>query len=268
MLFGSVAVPDSDIGLKCLDFLPAMTFPHADGKPMSIGAGALDSGEGLKTYDAYRWVMRQSDRWYASKGRGSGQIDVPVRLKLLAWETPSDRRDETAKQVVREGRVRFVEINGPHYKSLIFSRLRLEPTNVMDEPGRMYFPAWEPIDPRSENSPDRHGLDGYLRQLTSEHLVAVKVKSGVNAGRTVNQWQKRPGRDDNHHLDTCVGTLALADALNVDLITAERFAAARAKLVNGQMVKLPNGQMKTGEAAPARGARPGVRTSNWVTGRA
>lgn len=241
--FGSVAVRAEDHDLKALDFLTTLSFPHprganagGGGVNLRLSAGGIDSGEGMRTYDVYRWVNRQGNGWFATKGRWGAQMATAFVRKNHDWEVDAkERPDEVRKRLAMQGKTPLIEINTDHYKGSIYSRLRMAPPTRIDERcGRLYFPAWEGGLTPDGRQVDRHGLGEYIEQLTSEKLVPEAINSGWGEGRTRMKWLPKPGRaGKNHHLDTCVITMAVADVWGVATVSKERFD----QYVNGLLAK-------------------------------
>ncbi len=212
---GSKPCPIERAGaLRVLDPLVTARLIHAhDGLPINVAAWGIDSGDGRRTLDIYEWAKGHPNV-YATKGRDgtNGAMGQAFTLRMHTYA----REGQAPEQV------RHLGINTDYYKGAILTRIQQRIAErekdqtrvpVSEQAGRMYF---------AEDT----GAD-YLDQITSEQLTTIVAKRGRKAGRPVLAWTLRPGRRDNHHLDTCVITLALADALGVRTVTNEQFAASR-----------------------------------------
>ena len=204
-----------------LDRLLAMRFGE-----MNVAAWAVDSGDGLRTKEVYDWCAGKANV-VASKGVFSSAMSLPQQLKVLEPDPQEARR--LAARGEQTPRTRLLLVNTGYWKSAVFTRLKrglahtpgsvraaMDPGDVGLDSGRMLWPA-------VETSEERAAMQGYFHQLTAEELVLGEIggdrRSG-RPGRPAYVWQRRPGRKDNHFLDTCVLTHALADALGVSLLTA------------------------------------------------
>lgn len=251
---------------------------HADGLPIPVSAWAVDSGEGRRTREVYAWAMRHP-HVYATKGASSGETGYaamagPFELKLLPVESRglvepgAMLRSGDRARVDRDTQhVRFLLINTGYYKDFVLSRIKqaIEAAKVStrgagdDQPDHSNTtPAAVAAMPAAPGAALGAALgaaamrwpidtaDEYFRQLTAEHLVRVLIKSGINAGRHKLAWQMRPGRSDNHFLDTCVMTHALADAIKVRGVTRERFLASRKFIASAKVGGVAQGGVAGG----------------------
>jgi hypothetical protein len=68
---------------------------------------------------------------------------------------------------------------------------------------------------------DGGGRKAADRRLYADHLCAEYFTRTEARGRTVDQWQPRPAKPDNHWLDCTVGTMVAASLCGVTLPAAE-----------------------------------------------
>jgi phage terminase large subunit GpA-like protein len=170
-----------------LDELQGRTFPGIDGRTFSIAMMAIDSG--YNTQQVYNWARRHPmSRVIACKGMARART-------LLGVPSPVDVTVR-GKRMQRGYKVWPVGVGIA--KSELYGWLRL-PAPLDGEsfpPGYCHFPE--------------HGPE-YFRQLTAEHLVQVRKRSGF----VLLEWQLLPNRE-NHWLDARVLARAAAAALGLD----------------------------------------------------
>ena len=225
---------------------------HDDGVTMDVAAWGIDSGDGGRTLEIYRWSMNWPNL-FVTKGFPSMRWAKPFEL------TPHSI-DDAAKSAIKRGAagpevlsgqryVKLLKINTHIYKELVMACLRrpvqVEAAGTLSQAeanaarqrvtgGRvMLFPEI-----------DNGGVvKGYMRQLTSEHLGPIrKVDGNVRMG-----WALKPGRKDNHHLDTCVMALAIADSQNAaDMLSPAAFKVQRERVKVREMAALA-GKRTSGE---------------------
>lgn len=157
---------------------------------MDVRWWAIDAG--FRSWEVYRLVRRMPDRIMAVKGRAT----MPSPWKVYtAEEVEGDRVHEARGRGVA-GEILMVHTD--YWKEYVHGHLELRPP---------MFGAWHwPIDLTQE----------YPHHITAEELVTKPSARGID-----RKWQLRPGRKDNHLLDTEVYGCALADHLGVRDLRAE-----------------------------------------------
>ena len=205
-------------------------FLDAEGIPMRVGAWAIDSGD--RTKEVYGFINskpRPIPHAYATKGRTNSQMNELYSLKQLEYE--ADPSSGTPAGVTK-----FMLVNVDRYKEYILSQIK-RASGAIDAAEQAAAVGGEGFRTQLEgkmlgfkSNLSNAGLmhfpfdcdEAYLYMLTAEQQLPEIVKSGRNAGRTLLTWKVRPGRaDNNHFLDTCVLTHAMADAMGIERITHE-----------------------------------------------
>lgn len=154
------------------------TWPRADGGSSNISRAFIDTGH--RAQAIYALCREHQAMLVPCKGLGSERMDVPVR--------PS-RLDRFPDGTAIPGGLVIVHVNTWNMKDRIFDDLACE--------DRDRYWLWLPRD----CPPD------FARHLTSEHRVLKRRRNGTWS----KQWTLRPGRTDNHYLDTHVYAIACAE---------------------------------------------------------
>ena len=162
----------------------------ATGEAVGVGMWGIDSGD--RTAEVYHFAARMRGRVVATKGRSG------VYLGSLYEEKPADRAMEDGI----DEPISLLHINVKMAKDLCFARLH----QVSRGLGAIGWP-----DPATCAG----DLNGFLRQLSAEHLVTKKARQ---------EWQLRPGRRDNHWGDCHVGNYALAVRYGLREMDSEELA--------------------------------------------
>lgn len=188
----------SEAPWKSLDELLARTWPGAEGGAHQIRMLAVDSGD--QTQVVYNWARRYPmNRVIACKGSATARVIIG---------TPS-AVDVTVRGKKLSHGYKVWMVGSSIAKSELYGWLRLEPPTQEGggeyPPGFCHFPE--------------HGEE-FFRQLTAEHLVPVRKRTGY----VVHEWQCQPGRE-NHWLDCRVYARAAAALAGLD----RHAASARAK---------------------------------------
>ena len=138
--------------------------------------------------------------------KGAENIKTPVKLAVVGDDAAADQRSVAARLAVGAG-VQLLEFQNLYWKDDLFTRMWMRPPT---------FGAYRwPLDLDSD----------YDRQMGAEHRVPVKVGRSI---RDRFQWERRPGRRDNHYWDTEVMQKVLARHLGV-----AELGAAPAPVVRG-----------------------------------
>jgi terminase, large subunit len=226
-----------------LDELLARTFPCPDGRALPIAMMAIDSG--YNTQQVYNYARRHPmSRVIACKGMATARtlIGVPSPVDV----TINGRRLQRGYKVW--------PIGVGLAKSELYGWLRLPrlPEGEPWPPGYCHFPEYG---------------EEYFRQLTAEHLVAVRKRGGF----TVLEWQLLPNRQ-NHWLDARIYARAAAAVLGIDRVPLppRRSAGPSGPGTEGAPAAPPPASTQSPPAAPppSRGvSAPPKSGSGWLAGR-
>lgn len=190
--------PNTDAEWVKLDALLNRQFPCEDGTELPIMHLAVDSG--YATQRAYSWVRsKPKNRVVAVKGKAEQRTIITQPSKIEV--------NINGKAVAAGARLWLVGTNVA--KTELYGWLRLKPPaqGAGYAPGWLHFPEYD---------------EEYFKQLTSEHLVARKVR-----GFQVFDWHLLPGRE-NHWLDCRVYARASAAILGIDRLHGRPKLPARA----------------------------------------
>lgn len=158
---------------------------------MPVQVWGIDSGD--RTDEVYTLVERLGvGNHYAMKGLEN--ISQPYNVKVIGVDAAVAGRSMAARLAAGAG-VQLLEFKNLHWKDELFRRMWMRPPT--------YGAFRWPLDLDSE----------YDRQMGAEH------RTRVNRGRSIAdrwEWQKRPGRNDNHFWDCEVMQVVLAKHLRVD----------------------------------------------------
>lgn len=170
-----------------LDGLLARVFVGEDGVRHPVQRLAIDSG--YNTQEVYNWARRHPiSRVMACKG-------VSGAKALLGLPSPVDI-DSRGRRLRRSYKVWPVGVDVA--KKELYGWLKLDHPEGGEgfPPGWCHFPEY---------------ADSYFKELTAEHLVEVRKKTG----HVHHQWQVLPGRE-NHFLDCRILARAAAAAAGID----------------------------------------------------
>lgn len=184
LLWGDTA---DDQTWEQLDELVGRTFPRAGGDALPIAMAAIDSG--YRTQQVYGWCRRYPmSRVMACKG-------VATARSMVGTASPVD---VTVRGKRLQRGYKVWPIGVALAKSELYGWLRLEaPADGDPYPsGWCAFPEYDME---------------YFRQITAEHLVEVKKRTGF----VIREWQMIPNRE-NHWLDCRVYARAAAAVLGLD----------------------------------------------------
>jgi hypothetical protein len=131
-------------------------------------------------------------------GRGIGAGENPMHeTRAKAGERLGFQTFETTAAGKRA--IRYVLTDTNFWKSFIVARFR----QPLGEPGALTLFGQS----RRETNHD----------MIADHLTAERGESTTKKGRTVVEWELKPGRPDNHWLDGLVGCAAAASMVGVVL---------------------------------------------------
>ncbi len=174
---------------------PRIGFP---GHAMKIDKCLVDAGDWTDTIHQFCRQSSHATRLIPSKGVGVSTTGSPMPM----WgEKSGEVKDPRGRWIIRpvsgSGRGREVLMDTNHWKSFMAARL----TTPMGGAGCLTLFG---------SSPDEH-------RLFADHLCAEYRVSGQNlrSGLVVEEWKKKPGRPDNHWLDTLYMACVAASMLGV-----------------------------------------------------
>lgn len=207
------------------------TYPGEDGREYHVAKTAIDSGN--ETQAVYNWARKKPmSRVIAIKGSGTERslVGLPSPVDVMA----SGKRHQRAYKVWPVGvNIAKTELYG-------WLRLPIVPDGEPHPEGYCHFPE--------------HGVE-YFKQLTAEHLVPVKKRSG----HVKREWRVLPGRE-NHGLDCRVYARAAASVQGLDRhIPRDDDAPPPTKPAPQASAEDPQHR----EPAPARKKR--AKKDNWIT---
>lgn len=187
-------------------------YPRADGtgEPLRVELCLVDSGWGPMAEHIHQWCRETPyrDRVKASRGRFVGATKAP----LTTWKPgPGDRKGDG--WILKAGGAKYgkeVLFDANQWKSFVAERCRMP----MGTTGGLTL----------------FGGNSAVHGLFCEHLAAEFPKRATSDGRTVDEWQVRPGRPDNDYFDCLVGCSVAASVLGLRFdASANALAAAKAK---------------------------------------
>lgn len=220
--FATAACPHGDdvASFRALEELVGLRLPMDDPLgPRSLGASrwVIDSGDGVRTKDVYRFARMHPGRVMACKGR-PGDMVLPAKKVAL------DKYPDGTPIV---GGLTLFEVNTWKYKGQMLGKLKQRPIEMVQEAGvsteldeavreemggagggRWWFP-----DPDRDvlGRPVREAMVEYFDQLTAEQLAPLNPRD-IEKGRPAKYgWVRRPGRVHNHFGDCRVYNQAVAE---------------------------------------------------------
>ncbi len=213
-----------------------LTYPAADGRQFPVALTAIDAGN--ETQAVYNFCRRYPmSRVIAVRGVGTERT-------IVGLPSPVDVMN-SGKRHQRGYKVWPVGVNVA--KTELYGWLRLP-----------IVPDGEPCPEGYCHFPEQHGVE-YFKQLTSEHLIPVKKRSG----HVRREWRVVPGMNDrNHGLDCRVYARAAASVYGLDRhIPRDDEAPPPAQ---GAPPQATAEAQQPREPAPApRKQRP--KKENWIT---
>jgi terminase, large subunit len=220
-----------------LEELLGRTFPADGDRQLPIAMMAVDSG--YNTQQVYNWCRRHPmSRVIATKG-------VQTARTLI---TAPSAVDVTVRGKTMSRGYKVWPVGVSIAKSELYGWLRL-PRPAEGEP-------WPPGFCHFPELPEE-----YFKQLTAEHLVAVKKK---RTGFVAHEWQIQPGRQ-NHWLDCRVLARAAAAVLGIDRVPPPPPRGSPGPATDGTPAARP-GPRADGPAREAAPEPSGARkTSGWLS---
>ena len=173
------------------------TWEHESGARLAPLRWAIDSGDGVMTSTVYSWARSTNDpRVMPIKGKPGFDRSTPVHGPTYVDVT------ERGKKIMRG--IRIYTITVDVFKAETYRFLRLDRPTEQEIGEGVAFPAGYVHIPSGTS-------DEWVKQLTSEHLVAVENK---RTKFKKLEWRKL--RDRNEALDARVYARAAAWVLGVD----------------------------------------------------
>jgi hypothetical protein len=201
------------VGLEGLtDHILGREWKREDGVGMRIGRCLVDSGWGPSTEIIYRFCQQaiHSPILHPSKGMGISAAGLPVEM----WNhKPGEQHGlNWVLRAARAGQpTRHLIYDTNWWKSWTHSRLSVA---MGDRGGLTLF---------GDRPHDHH--------LLADHLTAEYRVRTTGRGRTVDAWQQKADRPDNHWLDCLVGCAVAASMLGVTLPGQESGRRERRKVI-------------------------------------
>lgn len=226
--FGVVPCPfgDESASAAALDRVVTRIYGTTPESSVGVSRWAIDSGEGLRTAEIYRFARRHPGRVIACKGQG-GDMVLPSRKVRL---------DKFPDGAPIPGGLTLLHVNTWRHKGQILGRMKQsKPTRPDDgdlkadiastDSSRWWWP-----DPNVDafGTQISEDLAAFVSQVTSEQLIIVNAKAVERGARPIMEWRLRPGRRDNHYLDCEVYCQAIAESEFGGLTRAHVDAARRA----------------------------------------
>lgn len=232
--------------LTTLDAIFYRTFTRADGRQQRIVARGIDSGDGERTMEVYRYCSQHAECW-ALKGVGvdsSGRyMAEPHKISRI-----SARGLNGAKQDVT-----LLRVNSHLWKQRVHRMLgiTLPDDGVQIAPDDDIEVAQADRQRAIEAGQTAYVLPSDVQEHVLNQLVAeecVKVQNTKRGGLvTQYQWRLRDKHPDNHYFDCVYSTEALAHARQCEQLTVLR------------------GLVKTEPAAPKPPTQPTTTVSRPVS---
>jgi hypothetical protein len=179
---------------KLCDALCFKEWARADGAKLKMGRVLIDANYGYSTKTVKRFC--QVNKWgpilQATHGRGIKAGDLPI----AHWPPKAGERkghNWLIRQDAEARGLRHLIYDVNYWKSFIHNRLRLK------APARESLSLWG-------NDPRQH-------EMFADHLVAEVPVRTEGRNRTVEEWQEKPDRPDNHLFDCAVGCAVGASIL-------------------------------------------------------
>jgi phage terminase large subunit GpA-like protein len=215
--FGVVKAPhgDENATAEALHRLVSRVHGVTPATRVGVSRWAIDSGDGVRTAEVYRFARQYPGRVFACKGRTGATMNLPSAKTLL---------DKYPDGTTIPGGLVLLTVNSWTWKSTILGKLKQPAPGATreaavraeleaaagDEVGGRWW--WPDPDTDASGAAIRGELVEYLEQLTSEHLVIENARAVERGARPTYAWKLRPGRKANHFLDAEVYAAAIADA--------------------------------------------------------
>ena len=208
---------DETASFRALERIISLRLPFDDPHgSRGVGASrwAIDSGDGTRTQQIYKFARNFPGRVFACKGRHGDMAEPAKKVQI-------DKYPDGTKI---PGGLTLFEVNTWKYKGLILGKLKQKPIhNVQDDEATVELDIeataggiggrwwWPDPDVDVLGRPVREQLVEYFDQLTAEKLIAKNPKAIEKGKRAEYEWVLRPGRKHNHFLDCRVYGTALAE---------------------------------------------------------
>ncbi len=181
---------------ELVEILSGNVYERADGASLKHSRIAIDANWGFSTKTVKRFCQtsKHAPLLMPTHGRGIRAGDVAMNAYPIK---AGERRGENwiLKPDAEANGMRHLIYDGNFWKSYIHSHLRIK------------FPASESI--------SLWGHDHRQHEMIADHFTAETPIKTEGRGRTVEQWELRPERPDNHWFDCMVGCAVLASFVGV-----------------------------------------------------
>lgn len=171
-------------------------YERADGASLKHSRIGIDANWGFSTKTVKRFCQtsKHASLLMPTHGRGIRAGDVAMNnYPVKAGERRGD--NWILKPDAEANGMRHLTYDGNFWKSYIHSHFRIK------------YPAAESL--------SLWGHDHRTHEMFGDHLTAETPIRTEGRGRTVEQWELRPERPDNHYLDCMVGATVLASFVGV-----------------------------------------------------
>lgn len=204
---------------------------------VGVSRWAIDSGDGVRTAEVYRFAREYPGRVFACKGQSGDMMLASRKTKL----------DKYPNGKPIPGGLVLLNVNTWKYKGVLLGKMRQAPPPTgagavraalhedTEGSGRWWWP-----DPYldCEGREIRDDLVDYFEQITAEQLVIVNERAVTRGAKPEYEWKLRPKRTDNHFLDAEVYAAGVAES-EFGGITRAKVDAIKAKAATGQERKPP-----------------------------
>jgi hypothetical protein len=182
-----------------------------DGATMRIERCLVDAN--YRSDTIYQFCRESSRAGVVMPSHGQGVKASSLPFAMYA-KKPGDRVGHywRVPNVAKKRIIRHVMIDTNYWKSFVHSRLAVP----RGDPGCLSL----------------FGEHAETHRMIADHLVAEYRVTNTAKGRTVEEWQARPGKPDNHWLDCLVGCAVGASMQGATLEGASGFRPARKKRVS------------------------------------
>ena len=201
------------------------------GEPMRVMSACIDSGDGHRTSEVYRFCRAHGEVCHATKGAST----------YTGFTVQRRRLDKSATGLAIAHGLELCTINTKWAKDKLFRLIAAEDAGST---------AWHV---HAEPDPD------YCRQVTAEHLVRIRGR-GFNVDRFA--WQPKATGGANHYLDCEVGNIAAAEMAGIWKLTEpkHRPTAAPARRTEDERLRAGGNRWLSGmRNRHGRGGRGGGR---------
>lgn len=201
-----------------IEGLDALTSHHLgrewkreDGASMRIERCLVDAN--YRSDTVYQFCRESSRAGVVMPSHGQGVKASSMPFAMYA-KKPGDRMGHywRVPNVAKKRVIRHVQIDTNYWKSFIHARLAVP----RGDPGCLSIFG---------EHPEAH-------RMIADHIVAEYRVANTAKGRTIEEWNERPGKPDNHWFDGLVGCAVGASMLGATLDGSGGFRPAKKKRVS------------------------------------